>query len=202
MNYGELKTQVANYMHRSDLTSQIEFFVEQARTAINRDLRCSEQIAITTIIPTDARTALPSDYLAMREVSRPNTSGIGRYALNSVGRHELSAYVDITGSPSLYSVDGLDIEIAPDPVGTDFQLIYYAADPAFTNDMDERATLSRYPSLWLYASLVEGFSYIQDDVNMAKAENRYTNEILNINRESRRAELGENLQMTGASKVI
>ena len=52
MNYGELKIEIADTLHRSDLSDQIPRFVEKARQRLNRDLRIQEMVTRTTVTPT------------------------------------------------------------------------------------------------------------------------------------------------------
>ena len=39
MTYDELKTQIANYLNRSDLTSQMDTFIDTTEGELNRRLR-------------------------------------------------------------------------------------------------------------------------------------------------------------------
>ena len=44
MTYAELKTNIANYLNRSDLTSYIDTFIDSTEAELNRRLRTKEMI--------------------------------------------------------------------------------------------------------------------------------------------------------------
>ena len=47
MTYAELKTNIANYLNRSDLTSYIDTFIDSTEAELNRRLRTKEMIKST-----------------------------------------------------------------------------------------------------------------------------------------------------------
>ena len=65
--YSELKTAVANFLARSDLTDQIPNFIQLAEARLSRELetRDQEKRATATLTSGDEYIALPTD---MREV--------------------------------------------------------------------------------------------------------------------------------------
>ena len=71
-NYSDLKTEIANYLGRSDLTSQIPTFIRLAEERLARDLRTRHMLKVSqaTMTADDSTVALPSDFLAMNEDGR------------------------------------------------------------------------------------------------------------------------------------
>ena len=69
-NYSDLKTQVANYLGRSDLTSQIPTFISFAELRLSRDIRIRQMLKTATATMTggDSTVGLPSDFLQMRDL--------------------------------------------------------------------------------------------------------------------------------------
>ena len=68
--YTELKSVVADYLARTDLTTQIPDFITLAEVRLKRDLRIRQMLKVATSAMTvsDSTVALPSDFLAIREI--------------------------------------------------------------------------------------------------------------------------------------
>ena len=69
-NYNDLKTAVANYLGRSDLTTAIPDFISMAELRLQRELRTRQMLKSSTTSTTggDARVALPLDFLKIRDL--------------------------------------------------------------------------------------------------------------------------------------
>ena len=48
MTYSELKTNIASFLNRSDLDSQLDLFIDQTEAELNRRLRTKEMIKRAT----------------------------------------------------------------------------------------------------------------------------------------------------------
>ena len=68
--YAELKTAVANWLDRSDLTDRVPEFITLAEARIGRKLRVRgvEERATTPLVGSQEYYALPSDFLEARNV--------------------------------------------------------------------------------------------------------------------------------------
>ena len=68
--YSELKTSVANYLNRDDLTSLIPTFIQLTETRLNRELRVRANMvrAETTTTASTAFYNLPSDLIELRNI--------------------------------------------------------------------------------------------------------------------------------------
>jgi hypothetical protein len=98
--FSELKTEIADYLDRSDLTSQIPTFIRLAEARMNRGLRIRlmETVKVITAIPDIKRYPLPSDYLQLRTI---------QYDTSKVASSTLSADVtDIVAIMPLVSTTG------------------------------------------------------------------------------------------------
>ena len=63
MTYAELKTNIANYLNRSDLTSEIDMFIDNTEAELNRKLRVKEMIKRATATADGQYLSVPSDWL-------------------------------------------------------------------------------------------------------------------------------------------
>ncbi len=201
MTNAELQTLVAAYMHRTDLTADIPGFIELARTRINRDMRVRENIKEATETPTINPRSLPVDFLEMRSIYfLPSTR---RVTLTLVGREALNANqqaLNATQRPSVFSIDGTQIETQPGGIDIEFTLLYYFAQPELIADDDTNPLMATYPMTWLYATLIEGHTFTQDLQLVAEALSNYTSEVEQANSSAKAAESGAGLEMAGASR--
>ena len=203
MNFGELKQEVANYMHRTDLDGFIPEFIEKARTRINRDLRVREMIVEADVTPTTNPFSLPDGFLEMRDIF--HLRGNNRVTLTLTNRKQLNEFLNSLVSdaiPSFYSIDGLNIETRPGGIGIIFTQLFFTEELAFVDDSDTRLTLTQYPTIWLYAALIEAHSFTQDLDLMNSVQQFYVSEVDQANSQSADAESGAALEMSGASSWL
>ena len=197
MDFGELKTLVADYGHRTDpqTINRIPGFIDLATKRIGRDLMAQEN---TTILdpyqPTSGMAPLPDDYRNMKEISYAQATS--RIQLKS-GSVDTLAKFAATGNLALfYKVQGMSIEIKPFAT-RDYRLIYYAAPAVLVDDSDTNKVLTEYPFLYLYASLVELWFYVQNGGAYTSSLETYTSEITETNRQSQNAAAGAQLTIGG-----
>ena len=74
--FSELKTEIANYVDRSDLTDQIPTFIKLAEARMNRSLRVRlmESVKLISTVGDSKRYPLPSDYLQLRTIQYDNST--------------------------------------------------------------------------------------------------------------------------------
>jgi len=200
MNFGELKQEVANYMHRTDLDTFIPGFIEKARQRINRDLRVREMITQADTTPVDNPFPAPAGFLEMRDMF--HLRGNNRITLTLTNRRQLNRFLNALNSdsvPQFYSIDGTQIETRPGGIGIIFTQIFYIEELEFVDDSDTRATLDRYEMIWLYASLIEGHSFTQDLDLMNSVQQFYISEVDQANNQAADAESGAALEMSGSA---
>ena len=180
MNYGEFKTQVAQYLHRGDLTSIIPTFIEYGRIRMCDDLRVREMEVTQTVTLTAGVGALSGDLLDIRSVWDTQGRELVRVNLANLNRYPTA---------SAWAVRGLDIL---SPGSTDLDVTYYGRPVTFIGAADSatRDVLEAYPQVWLQAALVEAYRYLNDEQNEVLATQRMTEEIRRANAAARRSLVG------------
>ena len=63
MTYDELKTNIANFLNRSDLTNQLDFFIDATEAELNRRLRNKDMVKRATATADGQYLSLPTDWL-------------------------------------------------------------------------------------------------------------------------------------------
>ena len=163
--YAELKTSIASWIDRSDLTDIIPDFISLAETRHKRDFkirRMETRVTANTIAGTEYYT-LPDNYTAMRNIKLNSDPKTPLEYLTPEIMDRLQAGSS-TGMPKAYSIKGNDIQIRPIPDGVyEIEVAYYKtftplSDSNTTNDM-----LTHHPDVYLYGALVEAEPYLQND---------------------------------------
>lgn len=165
-NYTDLKSSIATYLARSDLTSVIPDFIKLAEIRLRRDLRISEMLTNTALTVSSNVITLPADFLEMRSIyfnSNPFTTleyqtpdQFSRNGQNSFG-----------GIPVYFTIIGNEIHFAPDPDTSDtVQLLYYAkpdflSDSNLTNEFTDNCI-----DALLYGALGEAETYLMNDARV------------------------------------
>ncbi len=188
MNRGELEALAASYMHRTDLAGNIPGFISLATARLARDLRSVFNETFEEISVAADPTPLPDDFRAMRSIAQ-NTNG-GSTSLRYVGAHEITKYRNNDGQAMVYTIRGREMQIRPYQAGT-YTVDYYNAPAALTTTADTNDVLENYPYLYLYATLIEGYIFIQDESMAASMLNIYSTELEAVNAESKKSRTGD-----------
>jgi hypothetical protein len=152
--YAELQSTVADYLARSDLTSQIQDFISLAETRLNRDLRIRQMLTYTTIT-------------MIRDI---HIIGSPVYTLKYESPSNLFRNTDsyITALPKFYTTVGAQFVFSPIPdTAYVLQILYYAKPPALSNAVTSNVWLVNCPDALLYAALAEAEPYLMNDARVA-----------------------------------
>lgn len=160
--YAELKTAVANWLHRDDLTAIIPDFITIGESRINRKLRVRPMETSATLTPTaGVRTvALPSGFL---QAKRLYVDGSVPTALEYISPPDYwKRYLSIeSNTPRVYTVEAENFLFGPVPNGTDIICLYYQRPSALSSAVN--AIFTANPELYLYAALVAAEPYLKND---------------------------------------
>ena len=198
-NYSDLKTSIANYLGRSDLTSQIPDFITLAEIRLNRDLRIRQMLKTATATMTggDPTVGLPSDFLEMRDIFVEATPRIS-VSYMAPAAFTRDARATDSGRPVFYTMRGAEFEFAPIPdTNYTLQMIYFAKQPALSDSNPSNAFMANCPDALLYAALGEAEPYLMNDARTAIWAQFYQNAIDRLNDSNKESEYaGVPLSMT------
>lgn len=169
IDYASLKTIVADYLHRSDLSDAVlSNFVQLAEARLNRKLRLLQQetTADLNVLINTNEVALPSDWvenidLLHKEDKRQLTPQSVR-SLNSQ-----RTYDETKGRPNLYATTNghkLLFDLVADQNYT-LSLNYFQKWDIETDDVNW--LLLNAPDAYLYASLIEAKTYTKKPSDVA-----------------------------------
>jgi len=164
-NYGELKTNVADWLNRSDLTSVIPTFIDGVHSKLNRDLRVRQMVQRATASVDAEYSALPADFLEIRDI-RLNTDPVRSLeAISSEQQNqERQRFGNTSGKPKYFTIVGETVQLFPTPDTTyTMELAYYEKIPDLSSDSDTNWLLTKEPLIYVYGALVHSAPYLKDD---------------------------------------
>ena len=202
-SYSDLQTSVANYLGRSDLTAVIPDFIRFAETRLARELRTRKMLksATSSMTAGDARVALPTDFLEIRDLY---TQGNPRKPVTymSPSAFTRNARADESGLPVFYTTLSAEFQFAPIPdTAYVLEILYYAQPTVLSSSNSSNVFLANYPDALLYGSLLEAEPYLINDARSQTWAALYDRAIKNISDADEAGEYsGIPLQMTITSR--
>ena len=104
MTYAELKSNIANYLNRSDLTSYIDTFIDSTEAELNRRLRTKEMIKRATATADSQYLTVPTDWQEAIniEITSNNFSPLFQQSIESLDIYR-KANNNAVGQPVYYA---------------------------------------------------------------------------------------------------
>lgn len=166
--YSELKTAVASYLARSDLTNQIPDFIRFAELRLRRELRIRQMLKSVTTATTggDSTVELPSDFLEIRDFTVV-TNPVQPLTYSSPAVFSRNTRSTESGKPLDYTILASEFQLAPVPDGAyTLKLLYFAAPTFLSDENSSNVLIANAPDALLYASLLEAEPYIMNDARI------------------------------------
>ncbi|KKN66852.1 hypothetical protein LCGC14_0467200 [marine sediment metagenome] len=178
MTFATLKTTTADWLNRSDLSSQVGDFINIAMRKIENspkhNFKYMRSYATGTFVVDDYTLTYPTRYKAIQAFYVQDTSG--KYQLikkTSLG-HALSVWPYITdykGFPEMACDDDANSQFLIRPTIDQtytYNLYYYAYSAELSSDSDTNWWTDNYWEVLMYRALVEASMFVKD-VEEAKA---------------------------------
>jgi len=187
--YSELKTSIANWLNRSDLTSEIQDdFIKLTEADINSKLRIRKMVTETSIT-IDAETEdLPTGFLQVRDFFI--TEGGTKYALTYMTPSQMDQIKgsSTSGMPEVYTILGDKFRFAPTPsasyAGT---LNFYKSFDALSDSNTSNFILTNHPAIYLYGSLYHAANFLGgvEPTRLQQWQGMYTTALERLERNDR-----------------
>ena len=161
--YSALKTSIANWLNRSDLTSEISGdFIVLTEKDFNSKLRIRKMITTDSSFTIDAETvALPSGFLQVRDFYILN--GGVKYALKYITPAQMDQIKggSTTGQPSTFTILGDNFRFAPSPSDSYTGVLnYYKEFDPLSDSNTTNYILTNHPAIYLYGSLYHAANFL------------------------------------------
>jgi hypothetical protein len=166
--YNELKSSVADWLNRTDLTAVVPDFISLAEAQIERTLRTRQMIVRATASIDTEYSAVPADFLETKSI-KLNTSPVTALAfesIDSLDQLKATAYI-AAGKPQYFGIVGGQIRVLPVPDSTyTAELTYYAKLTKLSSTVATNWLLAQAPDVYLYGALMQAAPYLKDDARI------------------------------------
>lgn len=160
-SYTDLKTSVADYLARSDLTSVIPTFIVLAEDRINRKLRAHDMQTSASVTMSSGVGSLPADFLEWSSARWEGSSRQQDLKYREPNSEEWRVRYRPNGDPQMFSVIGNQLKIRPVASGN-VTLDYYQKVTALTTANETNWLILRAPGVYLNYTLAEAALYLKD----------------------------------------
>lgn len=159
--YSNLKTQIANWLNRTDLEFEIPTFISLTESRLAHELRIPTMEKVSYIVPDTAGYAtLPPDFLEIKDIFF-NSKPISRETLSMIHSQPKA-----TGIPTSFAREANELVFYPTPTlsATDkLKVIYYYQVPDLSDVVITNDLLKTVPELYLYGALAEASAFLGSD---------------------------------------
>lgn len=173
-DFATLKTEVAAWLNRSDLTNEVPGFVQLGEFRVYRDLRVRQMETALSAAISSGVLAVPSGYLEMkfayvngspmRKLERKDAEWI---YLNYPTRSS-------DGTPKFFAREATNFIFGPYPDSAyTVKGVYYKKLDALSGTNTTNWLITDAPDLILFASLCEAAPFLQDDTRVPLWEKKY-----------------------------
>jgi Sec7-like guanine-nucleotide exchange factor len=193
MTYAELKTNIANFLNRSDLTSQLDFFIDATEAEFNRRLRVKDMIKRATATADAQYISLPTDWLEAINVQLDgnNFTPLMQQSIESLDIYRKSVD-NVSSQPVYYALVDNTIELAPTPdTSYTLQLTYYGTIDALSDSNTSNFISNSYPDAYLYGALKHASIYLMEDDRVALFTQQFEKALEEMRLEQEKAEFGK-----------
>jgi hypothetical protein len=191
--YSDLKTSIAGYLARSDLTNQIPDFITFAENRLRRELRVRQMLksVTTATVSGDSTVEIPSDFLEIRDFV-VLTNPIQPLSYSSPSTLSNDPRASEVGVPKSYTILANEFLLSPSPDGVyTLRLLYYSSPPYMSSTNASNVFLNVAPDALLYAALLEAEPYLMNDGRVNTWGTMYDRAISSLTRSD------ENTQYSG-----
>jgi hypothetical protein len=198
--YDKLKSGIADFLNRDDLTDVIPTFIDMAQGQINRDVRHWKMETTAQLSTSGDYVYMPTGWLETKNVQYyPDIGDYNKFqpleylSQNALDERKINSENKI-GDPQYYTLAALD--------GTPIMMLF-PHPKALTNDRVNLSYLNSldlglsstsnwliedYPDVYLYGSLIHAAIYLKDDERLALFSQMYGAAVQRVNASSDESE--------------
>ena len=162
--YSDLLSELADWTHRTDLSSKFPLFIQLAESDMQIRCKLVQFEASSDVAITSALGSIPDDFAGMRSAY---WDGDENRVLTYTTPEKFDLYREETGTPYWYTITGSQIKVTPSATGT-LTITYMARFTAIDANNPSNSLLVNYPDAYLYGSLVQFAIYCEDDAALQK----------------------------------
>ena len=161
-SYSTLKTAVANWLNRTDLSDEIaDDFIALTEADYNSKLRIRKMVTQTTITIDSETESLPTGFLQVRNFYI--LSGATKYSLRYVSPSHMDQLrgTSTSGTPEVYTILGDTFRFSPKPdTAYTGYINYYKKFDALSVTNTSNFILTDHPAIYLYGALYHASNFL------------------------------------------
>jgi hypothetical protein len=184
-SFSDLKTQIASWVNRTDLTdAQLALFIGAAESDIRNDVRVRDSEQSATGSVSSGTFAAPSDFLYARVVT------VDDHVLNYLAPSYYLEKVDEEYTEGYYTIEGDTFKVLG---GSTYVLKYVAQIAALSSTNTSNWILANAPNVYLWAACKYASVFLRDPEGATGFNAMYRDAVLQLNKTETRALTGDNL---------
>jgi hypothetical protein len=190
-NYTELQEAIGDWLDRDDLPTQIQLYISLAEAEFNREIRNRNMEVRVTMSTTGGANYydLPDDWEEQRSIvliSANYRKGLQFLSIEQMDMQARPYPVTYTGEPIWFTNYGNALRLLPVPdQAYTMELFYYQEIPPLATN-GTNWLLAAHPDIYLFASLVQATSQLDERSQGADFQAKYTNAMASLNDEEKR----------------
>jgi hypothetical protein len=164
-SYTTLKENVADWLNRTDLTSQIPVFIQLFEKKAMRDIRLRKLQNAGEFTASADGDVLPTDFMSLEGLYHDGSTYFGPIEIKGASELPgLKARYGTTGAPRFAAVVDGTLLYAPVPDDDySLKLQYWRKVSALSASNESNWLLEDHPDVYLYGALVAASPFIKDD---------------------------------------
>ena len=160
--YTTLKASIANWLNRSDLTTEIQDdFIKLTEADLNSKLRVRSMIAQVNITVNAETADLPTDFLQIRNFYILSGQTKTPLVYTTPSSMDTTSGTSTTGLPTTFTILGDTLRFSPKPDATYTVVMnYFKKFPALSSTVSTNFILENHPAIYLYGSLFHAANFL------------------------------------------
>lgn len=164
-SFTTLKSAIANWLDRDDLSDQLPDFISLNEALFNRVLRIRPMETIVTEATVGGTKSydLPTGYVQMREIHLDTSPVTSLQYISPEMLYRVWAGSS-SGKPDSYSIIGDKIYFGPTPDSAyNYTMTYYKTFDALSDSNTTNWVILNAPDVYLYGALLQAEPFLQND---------------------------------------
>tara|TARA_B100000214_G_C23840094_1_gene568376 strand:- start:66 stop:689 length:624 start_codon:yes stop_codon:yes gene_type:complete len=193
VNYSDLKTSIADWLNRSDLTATIPDFITLAESGFNKEIRNRKMIKRATATIDSQYSAVPSDWLQTVDFVIETNPVVTLEFITNEKLDKLRETYTSSGTPKFYTIVGQELEVLPIPDSATLtgEITYYSKIPNLTDVNPTNWLMNSSPDIYLYGSLLQSAPYLVDDSRIPVWASMYQKLVKDLEIADQKARVGD-----------
>ena len=200
-DFNGLKSSIALWSKRDDVTNFLDDFISLAENDIDKSLqlRTNEKRALATINNVDRFIVLPTGFIEMRSLRIL----VGVNWEDVVFRvPDVLNIKETAGTPYFYTINKqIEFDRVPDQ-SYQLEMVYYKKLTPLSITNTTNNVLTDYPDLYLYGSLTHLYKWARDEENASYYDNIFNQAIARANMQEKRGRYGASPQIAQPTGMV